>query len=130
MVGYCSVGTLPGFRLDPPRGKPRFALALISKKDTEGVHIHKLEVIENDQVADAITCMRKLRSLCKQVRPETQEKRSHAVAMGDTWESTQKIKKARHLQQVPTDVSLGEGEKKQESNTPEAAGTPDGEEEL
>ena len=97
--------------MDPPRGKAeRCALALFSKKDDEGLHIHKLEYVEPDHVTNAVHCIRKLRTLCKQVRPETQDKRSHAVAMADSWAATEGIKKARILQQVPTDVSLGEGE--------------------
>ena len=111
LVGYCSLSNLAGFRLDPPRGKAaRCALALFSKKDDEGLHIHKLEYVEPDQVTNAVHCIRKLRTLCKQVRPETQEKRSHAVAMADSWAATEAIKKARILHQVPTDASLGEGE--------------------
>ena len=95
--------------MDPPRGKPaRCALAFFSKKDDEGFPIHKLEYVEPDQVTDAVLCIRKLRVLGKQVRPETQEKRSHAVAMADSWAATEDIKKARKLGQVPTDASLGE----------------------
>ena len=85
-------------------------MALFSKKDDEGLHIHKLEYVEPDHVTNAVHCIRKLRTLCKQVRPETQDKRSHAVAMADSWAATEGIKKARILHQVPTDVSLGEGE--------------------
>ena len=44
-----------------------------------------------------------------QVRPETHDKRSHAVAMADSWAATEGIKKARVLQQVPTDASLPDG---------------------
>ena len=111
VVGYCSLNNLAGFRLDPPRGKAaRCALALFSKKDEGGLHIHKLEYVEPEQVTNAIHCMRKLRTLCKQVRPETQEKRSHAVAMADSWAATEEIKNARILGQVPTDASLGEGD--------------------
>ena len=111
LVGYFSLNNLAGFRLDPPRGKAaRCALALFSKKDDEGLHIHKLEYVEPDHVTNAVHCIRKLRTLCKQVRPETQEKRSHAVAMADSWAATEDIKKACILHQVPTDASLGEGE--------------------
>ena len=111
VVGYCSLSNLAGFRLDPPRGKTaRCALAFFSKKDDEGFHIHKLEYVEPDDVQNAIRCIQKLRTLCKQVRPETQEKRSHAVAMPDSWAATEDIKKARLLHQVPTDGSLGEGD--------------------
>ena len=111
VVGYCSLNDLAGFRLDPPRGKAaRCALALFSKKDDEGFHIHKQEYVEPDHVQSAIHCIRKLRTLCKQVRPETHDKRSHAVAMADSWAATEGIKKARVLQQVPTDASLPECE--------------------
>ena len=107
LVGYCSLSNLAGFRLDPPRGKAaRCALALFSKKDEEGLHIHKLEYVEPDHVQNAILCMRKLRTLCQQLRPATQEKRSHAVAMHDSWAATEGIKKARTLHLVPTDASL------------------------
>ena len=108
VLGYSSVNNLGGFRLDPPRGKKeRCVLAFLNKKDEEGFHIHKLEIVEPDQIKDAVLCVRKLRSLCKQLRPDVQEKRSHAVAMKDNWGCTENIKKARHLKQVPTDGSLG-----------------------
>ena len=110
-MGYSSLSNLAGFQLDPPRGKQaRCALALFSKKDDEGLHIHKLEYVEPDQVTNAVHCIRKLRMLCKQVRPQTQEKRSHAVVMADSWAATEEIKKTHILEQVPTDASLGEGE--------------------
>eukprot|EP00812_Abedinium_dasypus_P013698 NODE_719_length_1393_cov_4.494768.p1 GENE.NODE_719_length_1393_cov_4.494768~~NODE_719_length_1393_cov_4.494768.p1 ORF type:complete len:317 (-),score=51.43 NODE_719_length_1393_cov_4.494768:62-1012(-) len=106
-VGYCSLANLPGFRLDPPRGKAtRCALAFISKMDCEGLHIHKLEYIEPDQVENAVLCMQKLRMLCKQIHPTALSKRSHAVAMGDSWAATTHRQKARMLQSCPTEASL------------------------
>ena len=61
LVAYSSLSNITGFRLDQPRGKAaRCALALFSKKDDEGFHIHKLEYVEPDQVTNAIHCMRKL----------------------------------------------------------------------
>jgi len=106
-VGYCSLANLSGFRLDPPRGKAtRCALAFISKMDCEGLHIHKLEYIEPDQIENAVLCMQKLRMLCKQIRPTADGKRSHAVPMEDSWAATTHIKKARVLESCPTAGSL------------------------
>ena len=102
LVGYCSLNNLPGFRLDPPRGREvRVALVFINKVDDEGFHIHKLEYIEPDQVNDAIICMKRLRTLNRQIRPVSTEKRSHNLTLhaSDT-------KKARTLSRAPTDVSL------------------------
>ena len=78
LVGYCSMNSLPGFRLDPPRGKTcRVALVLFSSVDeTEGFHIHKLECIEPDQVNQAVACLQKLRTLCRRVRSVSSEKRT------------------------------------------------------
>ena len=102
LVGYCNMDGLPGFRLDPPRGKQfRVALVLITKADEEGFHIHKLEYIEQDQVNHAITCMQRLRRLNKQIHPAGTEKRSHNLTLTATG-----IKKARTLQSVPTNTSL------------------------
>ena len=102
LVGYCNMDGLPGFRLDPPRGKQfRVALVLITKADEEGFHIHKLEYIEQDQVNHAITCMQRLRRLNKQIHPAGKEKRSHDLTLTATG-----IKKARTLQSVPTNTSL------------------------
>ena len=102
LVGYCNMDGLPGFRLDPPRGKQfRVALVLITKADEEGFHIHKLEYIEQDQVNHAITCMQRLRRLNKQIHPAGKEKRSHNLTLTATG-----IKKARTLQSVPTNTSL------------------------
>ena len=102
LVGYCTLGDLPAFRLDPPRGKDfRVAFVLISKVDDEGFHIHKSENIEPDQVDNAIQCMQRLRRLGKQIRPEGTEKRSRKLSL-----NTSSLKKARTLQRVPTDASL------------------------
>ena len=102
LVGYCNMDGLPGFRLDPPRGqKFRVAFVLITKADEEGLHIHKLEYIEQDQVNHAIRCMQRLRRLNKQIHPAGTEKRSHNLTLTAT-----SIKKARTLQSVPTNTSL------------------------
>ena len=107
LVGFCSVDALPGFRMDPPRGRAhRFAICLISKREDNAFHVHKLEYIEPDQVDDAVRCFQKLRSLCKRIQPAGSEKRSHSVAAcSDVATALQK--KARTLTQVPTDASLG-----------------------
>ena len=108
LVGYCSMASLPGFRLDPPRGKTfRVALALLSSADEkEGLHIHKLEYIEPEQVNQAVVCMQKLRELSKRVRSVSSEKRSRGLALDSAGHSPCDIKKARTLQQTPTDASL------------------------
>jgi hypothetical protein len=106
-VGYCTLDNLPGFRLDPPRGKTmRSAICLVTKKDDEGLHIHKLEYIEPDQVDNAIACMQKLRKLCKGIHPESKEKRSHAVTLAADGKSPASTKKARTLHTMPTEASL------------------------
>jgi hypothetical protein len=106
-VGYCDVDSLPGFCLDPPRGRNfRVAVVLFTKADEEeGLHIHKLEYIEPEQVAHAVLCMQKLRRLSKGVRSVSTEKRSHSVALGS---APSDIKKARTLQAAPTEASLPE----------------------
>ena len=107
LVGYCSMASLPGFRLDPPRNKPyRFAVALRSRADEEGFHVHKLELLEPDQLQNAILRMQKLRRLSKAVHPVSTEKRSHAVDLNCSDSSPSAMKKARTLQNVPTDASL------------------------
>ena len=108
LIGYCSLGSLPGFRLDPPRGKNfRVALVLLSRADEkEGLHIHKLEYIEPDQVKNAVVCMQKLRELSKRVRAVSSEKRSRGLALDSAGHSPCDIKKARTLQQTSTDASL------------------------
>ena len=82
------------------------ALVLLSRADDEGLHIHKLEYIEPDQVNDAVVCMQKLRELSKRVRSQSGEKRSHVLDLGSAGHSPCDIKKARTLQQTPTDASL------------------------
>ena len=108
LVGYCSMDSLPGFRLDPPRGKVfRVAFVLFTKADEkEGLHIHKLEYIEPDQVNEAVLCMQKLRKLSKGVHTVSTDKRSHSVALGHEGMSPCNTKKARTLQAVPTGGSL------------------------
>ena len=79
------------------------------KRQAEGLHIHKLEYLEMDQVKDAARCMQKLRTLSKSVRSVSTEKRSHRIALdclSPDGLSPSKTKKARTLQAVPTDSSL------------------------
>ena len=106
-VGYCTLGNLPGFSLDPPRGKTRrCAIVLFHKKDEEGLHVHKLEHLEPDQVENAILCVQKLRKLCRGIRPGSGQKRSHAVSLGAGECSPASMKKARTLQACATEKSL------------------------
>ena len=74
---------------------------MINKVDAEGFHVHKTENIEPEQVNNAILCMRRLRRLSKQIQPTCEGKRSRNMSL-----TTDKVKKARKLQAVPTDVSL------------------------
>ena len=111
VVGYCSMATLTGFKLDPPRNKPfRVALALLSRADDEGFHVHKLEHIEPDQVAPAVNCMRKLRTLSKRVRCESTERRSRTRTLESGDLSPSATKKARTLQEAPSGDSWSEAE--------------------
>ena len=107
LVGYCTMDALPGFRIDPPRGRAhRFAMCSIIKREDDTFHVHKLEYIEPDQIEDAVRCFQKLRSLCKRIQPVSTEKRSRTVAAcSDVTNALQK--KARTLTAVPTDASLG-----------------------
>ena len=103
LVGYCSMDSLPGFRLDPPRGKNfRVAVVLFTKADKkEGLHIHKQEYIEPGQVKEAVLCMQKLHRLSKGVHTVSTEKRSHSVALVNEAMSPCTTQKARTLQAVP-----------------------------
>ena len=106
VLGFCTLDHLSAFRLDPPRGKPtRCALCVISRREQDIFHILKLECLEPEQVTTAIDCIRKLRTLCKGIRPSSTEKRSHDVRVcADAM--PKQLKKARTLQTVPTDKSM------------------------
>lgn len=106
LLGYCSVDALPGFRMDPPRGRSlRYAMCLLTKREDATFYADKLEYIEPDQVDNAVRCFRKLRSLCQRIQPVTSEKRSGSVAAcSDTTTALQK--RSRTLCAVPTDVSM------------------------
>ena len=111
IVGYCTLDDLPGFRLDPPRGRTmRCALVLFTKKDAEGFHIHKLEYIEPEQVDNAILCLQKLRTLSKKVQPNSliQDGRAHEVFLEAKKRASGDAKRARTLQVAPTDQELAE----------------------
>ena len=106
VVSFCTLANLPGFRLDPPRGKARrYAVCLITKRDEEAFFVHKLDYIEPDQIDNAVRCFQKLRQLCKSIMPTTSEKWSHSVRM-NAESVTGLAKKSRTLHAVPTDVSL------------------------
>ena len=91
----------------------RCALVLCTKKAQDGFHIHKLELIEPDQVDNAIQCLRKLRTLSKRVQPvpmktDAKEKRAQAVFLEAAKQAPTPAKKARTLQVAPTDQELEE----------------------
>ena len=88
----------------------RCALVLFNKKDAEGLHIHKMEYIESDQIENAIECLRKLRMLSKRVQPVpvVKEKRPHDVFLEAAKRAPQEAKRARTLQVAPTDQELEE----------------------
>ena len=102
--------SLPGFRLDPPRGKNfRVAVVIFTKADEkEGLHIHKLEYIEPEQVKEAVLCMQRLRRLSKGVHTVSTEKRSHSATLVNEAMPPCTTKKARTLHAVPTEASLPE----------------------
>ena len=82
VISYCILHNLPRFRLDPPRCKSlRCAVCIYTKRDVEGLHLHRLEYMEPDQVDDAVKCIRKLRKLCQSIEPTGAEKRFHAVSV-------------------------------------------------
>ena len=101
---------MSGFRLDPPRGNNfRVAVVLFTKADEkEGLHSHKLEIIEPEQVKEAVLCMQKLCRLSKGVHTVSTEKRSHSVALVNEGMSPCNTQKARTQQAVPTEASLPE----------------------
>ena len=90
---------LPGFRPDPPRGKNfTITIVLLTKADEkEGLHIHKLEYVEPQQVKEAVLCTQKLRRLSKGVHTVSTDKRSHSVALVREGMSQCTTKKARTL---------------------------------
>ena len=66
LVGYCTMDALPGFRMDPPRGRTyRYAICLIMKREDDTLHVHKLEYIEPSHIDDAVRCVQTLRALSK-----------------------------------------------------------------
>lgn len=83
----------------------RGAICLFVNRDDEGLHFHKLEYIEPDQVGNAILCMQKLHKICKRIKPTGSDKRSHSVSVCST-EASGVSKKARTLSVMPTDASL------------------------
>ena len=106
-LGFCTLDSLPGFRLDPPRGKAiRHAVCLITRKDDEGLCVHKLEYIEPEQVNAAVLCLQKLRMLCMKIRPHSLEKRTHSLQLESPSGSPMTVKKARSLRALPTGPSL------------------------
>lgn len=108
-VGYCTLSSLPGFRMDPPRGKQmRYALLVCNKKDSDGLHIHKLDYVENSQIDAALQCFRKLRKVCTLIHTRPCEKRSHDYHLEKDGTTPAKIKKARTLQAAPSAASLGD----------------------
>ena len=97
-VGFCTLEDLPGFRLDPPRGKPmRWAIALFTKADETDFHIHKLEYFESDQTQNARACMQKLRNISSRIHPQFGEKRSRALPLDTYGVSPSDTKKCRTL---------------------------------
>ena len=99
---------LAGYQLDPPRNKAqRFAVILISRVDPEGIQVYKQESIENSDSLNAIACFRKLRTVCKRIKPTSTEKRSHALT-GVIEGIPSDANKCRTLQEMPSAASIDE----------------------
>jgi len=106
VLGFCTLDDLPAFQLNPPIGKAnRCAVCVISRREGNAFHVHKLECLEPAQMDTAVTCFQKMRKLCSAVRPSSTEKRSHDVkACAEDFPKTEK--RAKTLKAVPTDASL------------------------
>jgi len=106
VLGFCTLDDLPAFQLNPPIGKAnRCAVCVISRREGNTFHVHKLECLEPAQMDTAVTCFQKMRKLCSAVRPSSTEKRSHDVkACAEDFPKTEK--RAKTLKAVPTDASL------------------------
>ena len=106
---YTIVGfsTLQGIiKLDPPRGKKsRFAVVLIDKFNGGILEMQKTEFVEHDEAQGAVECFRRLRKLCKQIRPRASGKRTHAES-ANFIDSPENMKKCRSLRAMPTETSL------------------------
>ena len=83
LVGYCSEANLPQFVLDPPRGKAhRVAFVIFTRADEEGgLEMHKLEHVEPENVENAAECMKKLRTLTRNVRATNPTALSHTLSL-------------------------------------------------
>ena len=69
--------------------------------------IHKREIIEADQVANAVVCYQKLCRLSNSLHQSSSEKRRHSFDLKNVaTTSPSDTKKARTLQAAPTDASL------------------------
>ena len=69
--------------------------------------MQKTEFVENDEAQGAVECFRRLRKLCKQIRPRASGKRTHAES-AKFIESPENMKKCRSLRAMPTETSLDE----------------------
>ena len=95
-------------KLDPPRGKKsRLAVLLVTEFKDGVLSMHKAEYVEPDDADGAVACFRRLRQLCKMIRPSASTKRGNAES-GNFVESPMNIKKCKSLKGVPTDESLAD----------------------
>ena len=96
-------------KLDPPRGKKsRFAVLLVDKIDDMTIEMQKAEFVEPEDAAGAVTCFRRLRQVCKQIKqntPSGSAKRTRSESTSFV-ASPMDLKKCRTLTAVPTDASI------------------------
>ena len=121
VTGYCTLGDLPNFQLDPLRGQgPRFAIAFITKctSDTPSsatddstcgnkhCQLEKLQLLDASEGKNAVAVFQRLRSLTMKVNPESNEARKHDLDFAE--EAQKSLKKCKTLRVMPTDASLGD----------------------
>ena len=114
VTGYCTLGDLPKFQLDPLRGQgARHAIAFITtctKDDSPSGHKHchldKLQLLDQGEGANAVAVFQRLRRVTMKVNPESNEGHKHDLDFAE--ESQQALKKCKTLKSLPTHISLSE----------------------
>jgi len=102
MSSVCTQADMASFRLDPIRGKPQFALVIISNMIGDDFIVESLQLLDNDAVQAAKNSMLVLMNLTQMI--QTRDKKRIFEFTPD--DSPAKARKCSQLGKAPTDTQL------------------------
>ena len=110
VTGFCTVGEMSKFDLNPPRGHTkRFAIAIITscetvsadQPDVKSLYMEKMQPLEPGDGQKAIPVFQGLRTLTKKANPTNTDECKHTLDIAE--DKTRPLKMCRTISAMPSD---------------------------